>query len=903
MSSSSIDLAGYPEVQTLAPPPIYYSQTDHLNANQSQHCNSGPAAFKPDSNGVDKKGLDGLETGNPAHLKHQKPKFGLWKDSKQESNATELTVTDDETVVEAPPIIKKPSKTSNPSIQRRPSIIDLGLKVKDLSKSVKMAAEDELRYEALRFAHSTTAHGIPMALSSTRWYARGLWMALSLFSAGIFIYQCVLVFDKFQKKDKIVSVALQFEQAAFPAITICSLNPFKNSLARKVPEISETLDAFHQAVTYSKDAAQHYVSSSRDRRNAPGTPGGFRYVQYEPVMSDCECEKAFPGKIPRADCIQKDTIPKDNITLCICNYDRQDSTVWPCYNVGTWMESMCPDCNDIGYCNLPETNGTNVLPCICQKNVHYCLLRPDRLKRMWEIRGNRIPEEDSPFRDDFLAQLKELGYENMTDEVAITTKTKERLVLTMAGLPVQRRIALSYGKSEFIRMCSFNGQQCDIINDFKLHVDPAFGNCYTFNANKDKPLVSSRAGPSYGLRLLVFINSSDYLPTTHSSGVRIAIHSPEEWPFPDSFGYSAPTDAVSSFGLSLKKVNRLSMPGGECVATTDPLPSDYIYQNYKYEPEGCYKSCYQNRIIRYCGCADPRYPVAKNDTKLCDSLDPLSRNCLIVEGIRFTRHHLCRCMHPCSHDAYTTTFSSAKLTSNAFKGSRCEGLSAKQCLREFDSNSAAMLEIYYEQMSYEILSESESYLFVNFMSDVGGQAGLWLGASILTLFEIIVFALRILTIFCRRKCRGGASIINTDFGTSDFSTHKHNGNVKRVSSTITNISSDPKFEFFNDDSEEGGKNNCGVNVEVATYLKMLCTQPDEDQLAFWKVGFFSCMCDINLIKCSFRRIRKHYRCFRTWLIDILLHQLQVLRASKSSLWLGMFMIIRDPAYLRIMPKS
>lgn len=68
----------------------------------------------------------------------------------------------------------------------------------------------------------------------------------------------------------------------------------------------------------------------------------------------------------------------------------------------------------------------------------------------------------------------------------------------MAALPVHRRIALSYGKSEFIRMCSFNGQQCDIINDFKLHVDPAFGNCYTFNANFKKPLNSNRAGPSYG---------------------------------------------------------------------------------------------------------------------------------------------------------------------------------------------------------------------------------------------------------------------------------------------------------------------------------------------------------------------------------------------------------------------
>ncbi|KAL3087453.1 hypothetical protein niasHT_023701 [Heterodera trifolii] len=368
--------------------------------------------------------------------------------------------------------------------------------MKSVGYAMKTAAEDELRYEIIRFAARTTAHGIPMAAHATRWYAKWMWMAISLASVGIFCYNVHGVLQKYWRKDKITTVQLRFDNVPFPAITVCNLNPFKRELARRVPEISETLDAFHQAVTYSKHADQHYDESVavRERRNIHG---GFRYVQYEPVMSDCGCLDGYVGE-GRADCNQLDTVPKDNVSLCICNYDRQESSVWPCYSKASWIESMCPDCNDIGYCNLPYTNGTNPLPCLCQKNINYCLLRPERLKRMWEIRGRAIPEEGSPFRSDFLAQLKDLGYENMTDEVAITTKTLEKLVLTMAGLPVERRIALSYGRSEFIRMCSFNGQQCNIQNDFKLHVDPAFGNCYIFNANREKPLGSSRAGPSYG---------------------------------------------------------------------------------------------------------------------------------------------------------------------------------------------------------------------------------------------------------------------------------------------------------------------------------------------------------------------------------------------------------------------
>ena len=58
-------------------------------------------------------------------------------------------------------------------------------------------------------------------------------------------------------------------------------------------------------------------------------------------------------------------------------------------------------------------------------------------------------------------------------------------------------------------------------------------------------------GPMYGLRMLVYVNASDYMPTTEATGVRMTIHDKEEFPFPDTFGYSAPTGYVSSFGLRL----------------------------------------------------------------------------------------------------------------------------------------------------------------------------------------------------------------------------------------------------------------------------------------------------------------------------------------------------------------
>ncbi|KAK6013984.1 Amiloride-sensitive sodium channel, partial [Ostertagia ostertagi] len=77
--------------------------------------------------------------------------------------------------------------------------------------------------------------------------------------------------------------------------------------------------------------------------------------------------------------------------------------------------------------------------------------------------------------------------------------------------------------------------------DFLTHIDPVFGSCFTYNHNRTVNLTSIRAGPMYGLRMLVYVNASDYMPTTEATGVRLTIHDKEEFPFPDTFGYSAPT--------------------------------------------------------------------------------------------------------------------------------------------------------------------------------------------------------------------------------------------------------------------------------------------------------------------------------------------------------------------------
>nr|CDJ82023.1 Na+ channel domain containing protein [Haemonchus contortus] len=351
--------------------------------------------------------------------------------------------------------------------------------------------------------------------------------------------------------------------------------------------------------------------------------------------------------------------------------------------------------------------------------------------------------------------IEAMGFSGMTDGVAMLTKAKENLMFTMSALSTEQRVALSQSKHEFIEMCSFNGHECNIDEDFRIHVDPEFGNCFTFNYDVDNNYTSSRAGPMYGIRVLLFVNTSDYMTTSESAGVRLAIHSPTEYPFPDTFGYSAPVGFASSFGMKKKLIQRLSKPYGDCMHSETYNKTNYIYQQYDYHPEGCHRSCFQTNLIRDCSCGDPRFPVPET-SKHCSAFNATARNCLERNiGAFGDFHHVtermdCECKQRCREVVHEVTFSASRWPSGATDLGDCDGMTEIECENYYRLN-AAMVEVFYEQLNYELLQESEAYGLVNLIADFGGHLGLWLGFSVITVMEVIVLILDVISICFRRK--------------------------------------------------------------------------------------------------------------------------------------------------------
>ncbi|PIO73052.1 hypothetical protein TELCIR_04983 [Teladorsagia circumcincta] len=70
--------------------------------------------------------------------------------------------------------------------------------------------------------------------------------------------------------DIVVGVEIRFEQIRFPAVTICNMNPYKNSLARQSSSIKSALESFESAIERSTNAGQ--LSTERRKRSIEVPP-------------------------------------------------------------------------------------------------------------------------------------------------------------------------------------------------------------------------------------------------------------------------------------------------------------------------------------------------------------------------------------------------------------------------------------------------------------------------------------------------------------------------------------------------------------------------------------------------------------------------------------------------------
>uniref|UniRef100_A0A452GPE2 Uncharacterized protein n=1 Tax=Gopherus agassizii TaxID=38772 RepID=A0A452GPE2_9SAUR len=87
----------------------------------------------------------------------------------------------------------------------------------------------------------------------------------------------------------------------------------------------------------------------------------------------------------------------------------------------------------------------------------------------------------------------------------------------------------------------------------------------------------------------------------------------------------------------------------------------------------------------------------------------------------------CSCPTPCNLTRYSKEISMVRIPN---KGS------ARYLARKFHQNFL-VLDIFFEALNYEAIEQKKAYELAGLLGDIGGQMGLFIGASILTILEIL----------------------------------------------------------------------------------------------------------------------------------------------------------------------
>ncbi|KAK0425213.1 hypothetical protein QR680_009087 [Steinernema hermaphroditum] len=310
---------------------------------------------------------------------------------------------------------------------------------------------------------------------------------------------------------------------------------------------------------------------------------------------------------------------------------------------------------------------------------------------------------------------------------------------------------LVYRYEDLVLNCAYNTDACNASFFAEFH-DPNYGVCYTFNA--DGKQKSSRAGPFYGLRMVFKADQDLYLPWSEASGIVVTLHDKAEVPFPNTNGYFAAPGEAASIGIRYSDSSRLPKPYGPC--TQEEGGQGRIFYP-TYNVETCLRSCIQEKIIRDCGCYDPSYWKPEDTAVSCaNTKDPKQSMACIWEilngdgadGKVADPTKDCKCSEPCLEMTYGVTMSTALWPANNYKPPEClrkiendpadrrrpKYTTPEGCHQWYRQNTL-IVEVYYERMNYQMLTESAAYGIIPLVSDTGGNIGLWLGMSIISMIE------------------------------------------------------------------------------------------------------------------------------------------------------------------------
>uniref|UniRef100_A0A182YAL4 Uncharacterized protein n=1 Tax=Anopheles stephensi TaxID=30069 RepID=A0A182YAL4_ANOST len=259
--------------------------------------------------------------------------------------------------------------------------------------------------------------------------------------------------------------------------------------------------------------------------------------------------------------------------------------------------------------------------------------------------------------------------------------------------------------------------------------------------NTTYPRVIAGTGVTMGLAMVLDANVSDYYcSSTSSTGFKIIFHSPAETPKITDYAQYIPVGSENRIIITPKindaadQIRKVAQSQRQCVFGSEANLSYYSV----YSRNNCELECEARLILENCGCVLYYLPKLCEETKICSRANARCYE-QIRSSIAFTANTsiVCTCLPGCFEISYIPDVTTAELQVGKF-GIR-ENLLDEVKDEEYAKKNLALIYIFVKDTYYRSFTKGELVGFTDFLSNVGGLLGLFLGFSIISLIEVIYF--------------------------------------------------------------------------------------------------------------------------------------------------------------------
>lgn len=289
--------------------------------------------------------------------------------------------------------------------------------------------------------------------------------------------------------------------------------------------------------------------------------------------------------------------------------------------------------------------------------------------------------------------------------------------LTYEELTVQAK----YNVEDLIGSCTFATNDCGNLTEVFEPVFTSLGICYTFNSGKVRPpLQSVGAGERHGLQLEVDVNQDQYL-TAEDAGVKIAVHTQSEPPLPDDYGIGVPTGKKAFIRIKQQNTEyQFHSKSKHCRSNDDLSNFNFLRGEFNtYSEAACLVDCQYTSIADGCACVGAR-SFYSPDTVDYTQLPNCTLTSMCCIDNEYISPQNCTCPVACSSVSYETSVSYSTYPAEYISYSSADFL---------------IVSVYFETLNVETYTTYQAYSFIALLSDIGGQSGLFLGLSVISVLE------------------------------------------------------------------------------------------------------------------------------------------------------------------------